>query len=66
MLHYRDQHKGDDDCAKDFWNGCVVVHVCDNFGDPETMNAQLVHLQKRVPTTSVGVPGLLGRGYWII
>jgi len=42
MLHYRDQRKGDDDYVKDFWSGCVAVHVCDNFGDLEMMNAQHV------------------------
>ncbi len=42
MYFYKDQHKGDDDCVKDFQNGCVTAHVCDNFGDLEMMSAQHV------------------------
>jgi hypothetical protein len=62
MLHYRDQHKGDDDCVKDFWNGCVVVHVCDNFGDLEMMNAQLVPSSKESTYYICGSSGAFGKG----
>jgi hypothetical protein len=27
MFFFRDQHKGDDECVKDFWSGCVATHV---------------------------------------
>jgi hypothetical protein len=36
----RDQHKGDDECVKDLWSGCVVL-MFDDLGDFE-LNVQFV------------------------
>ncbi len=32
MFFYRDKHKGNDDCVKDLWSGCVAVHVRELWG----------------------------------
>jgi hypothetical protein len=32
MVFFKDQHKGHDECVKDFWNGCCGSSMFDGLG----------------------------------